>query len=87
MDYLNRVRQQGTHLPANVVKHIEGELWEARPEYGGIEYRFFFVITRDRIGVVSATVKKRQRVERKVIERALQRAADMRQQWQENKHE
>jgi phage-related protein len=82
VDYLNRVRQQGTRLPANIVKHIEGELWEARPEYGGIEYRFFFFVGADnRIGVVSAIVKKRQRVERSIIERALQRAAEMRHIW------
>ena len=70
-----------------MVKHIEGELWEARSEYGGIEYRFFFFVISNRIGVVSAIVKKRQRVERKVIERALRRSAEMRQQWQEHEHE
>ena len=87
VDYLNRVRQNGTRLPANVVKHIEEGLWEARPEYGGIEYRFFFAVIDSRIGVVSAIVKKRQHVERKVIERALKRAEEMRRYWQEKDNE
>ncbi|HZT41564.1 MAG TPA: hypothetical protein VFA07_05225 [Chthonomonadaceae bacterium] len=37
----------------------------------------------DKIGVVSAIVKKRQKVERNVIERALRLAGEMRRQWQE----
>lgn len=60
VDYLHRVRQNGTQLPGNIIKHLESGLWEARPEYGGIEYRFFFFVhLSGRIGVVSAIVKKR----------------------------
>ena len=87
---LVRLKQAGARiarLPANVVKHIEGELWEVRPESGGIEYKFFFFVNNNRIGVVSAIVKKRQLVERKVTERALRLASEMQQQWQENEHE
>jgi phage-related protein len=88
VDYLNRVRQQGTRLPANIVKHLEGELWEARPEDGGVEYRFLLFIADDkRIGGVSAFMKKRQKIERKVIERALHCVEEMRQRWQENQDE
>lgn len=86
VDYLDRVRQHGTRLPANIVKHLEQGLWEARPEYGGIEYRFFFFQSGDKIGVVSAIVKKRQKVERSVIERALRRVDEMRLLWQEQEH-
>src|SRR5579884_495737 len=81
VDYLDRVRQHGTRLPANIIKHLEQGLWEARPEYGGIEYRFFFIVSGNKIGVVSAIVKKRQKVERGVIERALRLAEEMRRQW------
>ena len=87
---LVRLKQAGVRiarLPANVVKHIAGELWEVRPEYGGIEYRFFFFVSNNRIGVVSAIIKKRQLVERKVILRALRLASEMQQQWQVNEHE
>jgi phage-related protein len=77
------VRQRGVQLPGNIVKHLESGLWEVRPEYGGIEYRFFFFVHgSDRVGVVSAIIKKRQKVERKVIEQALRRADEMRRAWQ-----
>ena len=82
IDYLDRVRQHGTRLPRNIVAHIEDALWEVRPEYGGIEYRFFFFVQDDeRIGVVSAIVKKRQRVERRVIEYARLLIDEMRREW------
>ncbi len=82
VDYLNRIRQHGTRLPSNIVKHLADDLWEARPEYGGIEYRFFFFVGKeDRIGVASAIIKKRQKVEQRVIERALRLVEEMRQEW------
>ena len=68
IDYLKRIRQQGTQLPRNILAHLESDLWEARPEYGGIEYRFFLFFHQDKkIGVVSDVVKRRQRLERRVI--------------------
>lgn len=84
VDYLNRIREDGTRLPANIVKHLENGLWEARPEYGGIEYRFLlFFDSGDRIGVVMALVKKRQKIERRSIERALERMDRMKLEWSE----
>lgn len=84
LDYLKRVRQHGTSLPRNIVAYLEQGLWEARPEYGGIEYRFFFFVhTDNRIGVVAALVKKRQKLERSTIERALRLAEEMRQTWEQ----
>jgi phage-related protein len=87
VDYLYRVRQHGTRLPTNIVKHLEGDLWEARPEYGGIEYRFLFFLVGSKIGVVSAFVKKRRKVERHAIERALRLMQAMQAQWQEEQDE
>lgn len=87
MDYLNRVRLHGTRLPANIIAHLEQGLWEVRPEYGGIAYRFFFFLHDDKIGVVSAVVKKRQKVRRDVIERALHLAELMREQWEQTDNE
>jgi phage-related protein len=87
VDYLHRVRQQGTRLPTNIVKHLEDGLWEVRPEYGGIEYRFLIFLVGNKIGVVSALVKKRQKVERSVIERALRLMQEMQAQWQEEQNE
>jgi phage-related protein len=82
--YLKRVREQGTNLPSNIVKHIEAGLWEARPEFGGIEYRFlFFIHSPDRIGVVNAIIKKRDRLERRVIEASITRMNVLRQTWRE----
>ena len=88
LDYLNRVRVQGTRLPSNIVKHLERGLWEVRPEYGGIEYRFlFFVSSTNRIGVVSAFVKKQQKIQRNVLERGLRLAAEMQKKYQEEANE
>ena len=71
LDYLQRVKESGIRLPANIVKHLEGGLWEVRPEFGGIEYRFlFFVYSNDKIMVVSAFVKKQQKIHRSEIEKA-----------------
>jgi phage-related protein len=82
------VRDHGIQLPANIVRHLEGGLWEARPEYGGIEYRFvFFLHPTRRIGIVAAFAKKRQKMPRAVIEQALQRAEVMRQAWREGINE
>jgi phage-related protein len=77
--YLKRIREHGTNLPSNIVKHLESGLWEARPEYGGIEYRFlFFIIGSDQMVIVSAVTKKRDKLERGVIETALRRMQDWR---------
>ena len=87
MSYLKRVREDGTILPSNIVKHLERGLWEARPEYGGIEYRFFFIHENGRLGIVSAVVKKRAKIERRVLETALRRAEELRHSWQERADE
>jgi phage-related protein len=87
ISYLKQVREHGTNLPANIVKHIERGLWEARPEYGGIEYRYFFIHNHGRVGIVSAVVKKREKIERRVIETALRRAEELRKAWQEEADE
>ncbi len=70
--YLKQVRDNGTSLPSNIVKHIEAGLWEVRPEYGGIEYRFmFFIFGGRKIGIVAAFAKKRDKIERRLIETSL----------------
>ncbi len=84
IEYLNRLRQHGKNLPKNIISHLEKELWEVRPEYGGIEYRFLFFFHRDiKIGVATALVKKKQRLDRSIIERGLRLIEEMRAEWQE----
>ena len=88
LHYLKKLKQDGTRLPSNIVKHLEGEIWEVRPEYGGIEYRFFFFLYRDvKIGIVSAAIKKQQKTKRAHIEKAMRLAEEMRANWEEMEHE
>lgn len=88
ISYLKWIREMGTGLPSNIVKHLESGLWEARPEYGEIEYRFlFFLHGGHRIGIVAAFVKKRDKIDRRLIDGALRRVEEMRALWQEEKHE
>ena len=87
MVYLKRVRSTGTNLPTNVVKHLEAGSWEARPEFAGNGYRFFFFVYSNNVGVVSAIVKKRDRLERRIIQTAIRRMEELRNTWQEEENE
>jgi phage-related protein len=60
--YLKRLAAEGNNLPGNIAAHMEGDLWELRPEWGGTEYRFFyFTLSGTTIYVVHAVTKKRQK--------------------------
>jgi len=44
------------------VKHIEGNIWELRPEFGGVEMRlFYFIWTGDLIVFLHGFKKKSQK--------------------------
>jgi phage-related protein len=87
-DYLHRIRVQGPNANSSVLKHIEGDLWEARPEYGGIEYRFFLYFhSRSQIGIVHAVVKKKQKLDRGIIDLALRLVQETREQLRVRKDE
>ncbi len=77
--YLDLLREDGTSLRASHLKKLEDDLWELRPEYGGIEYRLFFGIARENFVFTHAIVKKRQRTARNDIETAQRRFTE----WKE----
>ncbi len=63
---------QRVHAP--LVKHIEGKLWEMRPSGDHVEGRaLYFAMSRMRITIVLAFIKKTQKTPRRLIELALQR--------------
>src|SRR4051812_38076887 len=62
--YLRRLEIEGNQLPANIAAHVEDDLWELRPEWGGTEHRlFYFALIGDTFYVVHAVKKKRQKDE------------------------
>jgi len=78
LSYLKRVRLEGINLPKQYVEKLDDNLWEAKPEYNNVEYRFMFgIIGPNRIGVVTALKKKRMRLPRTVLDHAMRLITEM----------
>ncbi len=78
LSYLKRVQAEGPHLPKHYAEKMGDNLWEIKPEYNNIEYRFLFgFIGPNRIGVVTALKKKRMRLPRKVLDQAMTLIVEM----------
>ena len=81
LKYIELLEERGLLLPANYISHIEDDLWELRPEYGGIEYRFLFYApnspTPTEFIIVHAIIKKRPKLKRADIEKALERIKEL----------
>jgi len=73
LSYIDLLREIGTSLRSSHIKKLEDDLWELRPEYGGIEYRLFFGIDGRRFVFTHGVVKKRQKTARNDIELAQKR--------------
>src|SRR6266516_8009930 len=57
------------------VRHLEGKLWERRPDARGVEGRALYVTASGkRVVIVAAFVKKTRKTPRHMIELALERA-------------
>jgi hypothetical protein len=79
LSYLKRVRAEGIYLPKNYVEKLDDNLWEVKPAYNGIEYRFLFgFIGPNRIGFVMALKKKRMRLPCSVFDHAMTLIVEMR---------
>ncbi len=79
LTYLEELERHGYRLPSSYIKKVEDDLWELRPEFGGIEYRFFyFTFVERKIVVVHAINKKGQKLKRKDIHLAQVRIEDVR---------
>ena len=67
-----------TGSTSQFIKHLEGDLWELRPEFGGVEIRLFYFMWVDGMMViVHALKKKSQRVPRRELGLALKRLEEV----------
>lgn len=71
--YMQQMEWQGLALRASHVRKLSREIWELRPEYDGIEYRFYFGIAGSVVVYVHAVVKKQQKANRNDIDLAERR--------------
>ena len=77
ISYLRKLIDPGPPLAKAHAEHIRGRLWELKPEWGGVEYRFLYAQLRDGTYIIlHAVVKKRQRLRPGEFERAEQRLAE-----------
>lgn len=80
--YLEQLEEHGFGLPRSLIAKVRGNIWELRPEWGGEEYRFFYVATVGRRFVVLHSIKKKsQKVKEKDIKLAQARYADVVKRW------
>lgn len=78
--YLVRTRSRNLiNLPTNICEKMDRNLWEVKPEYNNIEYRFLLGWIADyRIRIVYAEIKKSRKLPRRDIELAMKRLKEMR---------
>lgn len=75
--FLERLVNPGPPLQRKHAEQIEGRLWELKPSYRRVEYRFLYAQLRDgRYLILHAVVKKRDRLPRREFDTALERLAD-----------
>lgn len=76
--YITLLAEHGNRLTSQFIRHIEGDLWELRPEFGGVEMRFFYFIWMPTaLVVVHALKKKAGKARRRDIELALKRVGEI----------
>ncbi len=71
--YIELLQQNGTNLPTEVVKHIEGRIWELRP---GVNRVFFFYHDGERYVLLHHYRKKTDKTPKREIERAREEMKD-----------
>lgn len=75
--YIGLLEQLGRGLRYPYARHVDGPIWELRPEYGGVEYRFLYAqIGPDRFILLTAFMKDYQELRDQDIERAHRRLAE-----------
>ena len=66
-EYIFMLAESGTLLPANIAKHLDGEIWELRP----IRDRILFAgVFGDSFVLLHSFVKKTQKTPKREIEQA-----------------
>ncbi|MBO5608842.1 MAG: type II toxin-antitoxin system RelE/ParE family toxin [Eubacterium sp.] len=66
--YIELLSENGTQLPKEVTKHLDGEIWELRPGNNRVLYFFY---TNNTYVLLHHFRKKTQKTPRREIERAL----------------
>jgi phage-related protein len=59
LSYMQLLMERGNTLPSQYAKHLEGDLWELRPEFGGVEFRYFYFTFVDNLIVIVHAIKKK----------------------------
>jgi hypothetical protein len=78
LKYIKALEEHGLSLPANYIRHVEGPVWELRPEFSGVEYRLFFgTVGRGEVGIVSAYQKEWDKVPEEIKRLAAERIREM----------
>jgi hypothetical protein len=78
VQYISALEETGLALPRAYIRHIEGDVWELRPEFGGVEYRIFFGSTAvNEFGLVSAYQKTWDKVPDHIKRAAAERIREM----------
>lgn len=66
-EYIFMLSKSGTLLPANIAKHLDGEIWELRP----IRDRILFAgVSGDSFVLLHSFIKKTQKTPKREIEQA-----------------
>ena len=58
LTYIDLLAERGFSLPRNYIAKVRGDIWELRPEYGNVEYRFLFAWIQGQFLIAHAFVKK-----------------------------
>lgn len=76
--YLQLLIERGNTLPSQYAKHLDGDLWELRPEFGGTEFRYFyFTMVGQLIVFVHAVKKKSQKTKPRDLALARRRIEEL----------
>lgn len=65
---VNRLQSANGRLPFPLARHVEGKIWELRTRYGN---RVFYCIDGSDVILLDGTTKKRDRLERHILNRIL----------------
>lgn len=74
--YMQDFEWKGFALPTSRLKKLDGDIWELRPEYEGIEYRLYFGTVDGMAVYVHAVIKKQQKSSRNDIQLAQSRLSE-----------
>lgn len=79
IEYIEQLEEKGLALPANYQTKLQGEkdLWELRPEWGGVEYRLFFTRADGTFIFVHAIKKKSEKTPKAALDTARRRVREV----------